>query len=64
MDAAIKALPDEYRKFVKNDFRSELKKYRIDYILAVEPLSRKVLTDLGNPTPVFESNASIIYSLP
>src|SRR3989344_3836142 len=39
MEKRLKEFPEQYRLFLERDFKTELKKYRIDYILSANNLS-------------------------
>ena len=57
----LKEFPDSYRQFTTRDFRAELDKYRLDYILSVGPLPDKTQADLGGVAEVFLSGDIFIY---
>lgn len=47
----MRTLPDDYRDFLTQDFREQLQKYRLDYILSVgQPLPPSVLVELPDTT--------------
>lgn len=46
LEERLKTLPESYRQFAAKDFRSELMKYRLDYILSAGPLLPSVLQEL------------------
>ncbi len=54
-------LPAEYRFFYGKDFRAELRRYKLDYILAVTPLSPPILRELGNPKPLLTRGDITLY---
>ena len=58
----IKQLSLDYQEFVKKDYRSELKRYRLDYILSVGPLSPGIIKQLTGIKPIFEANNLFVYS--
>lgn len=58
----IKKIPDDYRNFFKQDIETELKKYRIDYILSDGVLSTDILAKLPNLKVSFQTGNLIIYS--
>jgi len=58
----LKSFPAEYREFMSKNFRTELKKYRLDYILSDSPLGKNLANELGNPGLVFQSNGFYIYN--
>ncbi len=57
----LAAFPREYREFLKKDFKTELQKYRIDYILSLGPLDVKIIAQLPNVGQVFEQSGLILY---
>ena len=59
----LRSIPDDYKAFLKKDFLSELKKYRLDYILSIEPLSPSVQRSLPSLLKVFQSGQIYIYTL-
>jgi len=57
----LKKLPDDYRAFLQEDFKTELQKYRLDFILSEDgPLSESLIHELG-VTPVFNTDNIFIY---
>jgi hypothetical protein len=52
----------KYREFYTKDFRKELSRYRLDYILSVGPLTQEIATQLTGIKPVFEKNNLFLYS--
>lgn len=62
-EQALKQLPTDYKVFLKKDFLSELKRYRLDYILSIEPLSPSVQQSLPSLQEVFQSGQIYIYTL-
>lgn len=54
--------PDEYKEFIKKDFRAELETYRIDYVLSINPLAEGVIASLDGLKKVFEADNIYIYS--
>lgn len=57
----LKQFPIDYRKFLAKDFSTELKKYRLDFILSVGPLVESVKKQLPNIELVAEINGNFIY---
>jgi len=58
----LKSFPGEYREFTGWDFRTELKKYRLDYILSDSPLTETFSQELGTLELAFYSNGFYIYN--
>lgn len=54
-------LPEDYREFLKRDFRLELDKYKLDYILSFGPLPAGVQQQLSGPELLEEENGIFIY---
>lgn len=61
-EQALKRLPADYVAFLKKDFLSELKKYRLDYVLSVDPLSAQVERSLPGIRDVFQSGRVHVYT--
>lgn len=59
----INGFPVDYQSFVSRDFRNELKKYRIDYIISQGPLSEGIRQSLTGLILVSEINGFFIYAL-
>jgi hypothetical protein len=58
----LQRLPDEYRAFLQKDFRTELQKYRLDYILSEDgPLSDSLINELG-AVLAFHTETLFVYS--
>ena len=59
----IKEFPEQYRTFIKNDFRKELEKYRLDYVVSFGKLSPSLIKSL-KLTQSFEDQTQgiIVYS--
>ncbi len=58
----LKKFPGDYREFLKKDFYTELKKYKIDYIFSVGSLKKELEKSL--PTKkVFEESGVFIYEI-
>lgn len=58
----IKKFPQDYREFYAKDFKKELNRYRLDYILSVEPLAKEVIKQLAGLKLTFNKNNIFIYS--
>jgi len=57
----LQQLPDDYRAFLQKDFKTELQKYRLDYILSEdEPLSENLINELA-VTLVFNTDTLFVY---
>lgn len=61
-EALYAQLPERYRAFLKQDFRTILSAYRLDYILAVTPLSPSVRSQLGDMRVVYEMGGVALYA--
>ncbi|MDD4901336.1 MAG: hypothetical protein PHS62_04540 [Patescibacteria group bacterium] len=59
----IKKFPQDYREFLKKNFGQELRKYQIDYILSVDPLTSELSSQLGGVRQEFNSGNVFIYAL-
>lgn len=46
LEERLQKLPDDFRTFLKKNFRDELKKYRLDYIMSIGPLLPEILMEL------------------
>lgn len=57
----IENFPAHYREFMSKNFRDELDKYRIDYILSDSPLPQSIIKQLSGTELVFKSNNIFIY---
>ena len=62
LEERLTAFPNEYQKFLTKDFKSELLRYRIDYILSDGPLQEKVATELPFLKRVLERDGLILYA--
>lgn len=58
----IKNIPRDYREFYAKNFKEELSRYRLDYILSVGPLSPQVIEQLSGLKIVFQKNNIFAYS--
>ncbi len=56
LEKRLKTFPEEYRQFMVKDFRTELKKYRLDYILSYGLLDEFPSTDI-----VYTQNERYLY---
>lgn len=52
----------QYREFYGRNFKKELNRYRLDYILSAGPLSKEIAGQLAGVKPVFEANNLFMYS--
>ncbi|MBI2405079.1 hypothetical protein HYV22_02775 [Candidatus Gottesmanbacteria bacterium] len=59
----LKNFPDEYRRFMAQDFESALKKYRLDYIASIGALSPDVTRQFRNLKTVFASENVFVYQI-
>lgn len=57
----LKDFPQLYRQFMKQDFRTELNKYRLDYIASIGPLTENVMIQLGGVKLIDNSNDIFLY---
>jgi hypothetical protein len=55
------AFSQQYREYAARDFKTELERYRIDYILSAGPLDKKVAAELPHLVKVFENKGLILY---
>ena len=60
--ATLERLPADYREFTKRDFRTELERYRIDYMLSEGPLDENVRASLPGLRKIFESAGIFVYT--
>ncbi|MDO8594542.1 MAG: hypothetical protein Q7R93_03435 [bacterium] len=58
----LKKLPDDYRTFFAEDFKKELKEYRLDYILSIGPLDQDTLKELSGTTLVETAGDMYLYT--
>ncbi|MBI5045432.1 MAG: hypothetical protein HZC14_00240 [Candidatus Niyogibacteria bacterium] len=63
LEERLARFPADYRQFMARDFKKELMRYRLDYILSVGPLPKNVIDQLSGPELVFTSNNLFGYSL-
>jgi len=59
----IHKIPQDYKQFMQQDFRAALSKYRLDYILSLEPLQEQVIKQLSDTKLIAEINGVFIYSV-
>ena len=57
----IEQIADDYQLFIKKDFTTELKKYRLDYIMSAGPLSENAQVELRGLAEVWNSGDIFIY---
>lgn len=60
-EARRSTLVADYKEFIKKDFREELKKYRLDYILSLDPLSPVLLQALPGTKPLQGAGDLYLY---
>ncbi len=61
LEERISAFPKQYREYAALDFKTELERYRIDYILSAGPLDTKVAAQLPHIAKVFENKGLVLY---
>lgn len=61
LDERLKKLPEDYQQFLKEDFEQELKKYRLDYILSIGPLSAQIKKELPHIGLIKQIEDEYIY---
>lgn len=61
LEQRLKEFPEDYRQFMVQDFKAELNKYRLDYILSVGRLPKSVVSQLGGIKLIFNSNNVFLY---
>lgn len=59
----IKLAATEYRAFLKKDFLTELKKYRVDYIISEKQLDIKLVKELSNISEMKNIEDFYLYKL-
>ncbi len=57
----IKGLPGDYHEFLKKDFKTELNKYRLDFIISFGPLSEQAMSQLSDIKFLEKINNLFIY---
>ena len=62
IEQRLKEFPDNYRQFMARDFRAELDKYRLDYVLSVGLLPQNIIDQLGGVQLIFNSNNLFLYN--
>ena len=62
LEERLKKFPEDYRIFLKKDFKEELEKYKIDYILSVGKLDKNIINQLRNTELAFQLNDLFVYS--
>lgn len=55
-------IASDYREFMKQDFEKELARYRIDYIIARDPLAPETKKDLPHWSEAVQLGSTTIYS--
>ncbi len=63
LEERIKKLPQDYRQFLQKEFRTELSKYKLDYILSAGPIPKSVITQLGRLKLEYQHQDISVYSL-
>ena len=63
LEQRLKEFPKAYRQFMARDFKAELEKYRLDYILSVEPLLESIVGQLGDVELIFNLDNMFLYEL-
>lgn len=61
IDEAIKSVATEYRKFLKSNFVSELRKYRLDYVLVDKKFNNEITKIIPNLKYLIEINDRYLY---
>lgn len=61
LEKRLSSMPEDYRKFVANDFYTELSKFKIDYILSEGELSEEIKKEFNNLKKVYSKNNIFIY---
>lgn len=61
LEQRLKEFSEIYRQFTTRDFKTELNKYRLDYILSVGRLSKSFVSQLGGVELIFNSNNIFLY---
>ncbi|MFH1523284.1 MAG: hypothetical protein ABIE43_05745 [Patescibacteria group bacterium] len=61
LEERLKKFPKDYQEFLAKDFETELKKYRLDYILSTGPLEEEIINQFSDTELVFQSNDIFIY---
>ncbi|PIR92509.1 hypothetical protein COU01_01485 [Candidatus Falkowbacteria bacterium CG10_big_fil_rev_8_21_14_0_10_44_15] len=62
LEEKIKTIPHDYQQFMRQDFSEALNKYRLDYIVSLEPLKEQVIKQLSGTNLINEINGVFIYS--
>lgn len=63
LEGRLAAFPKQYREYAARDFKTELGRYRIDYILSAGPLEKRIAQELPRLQKVFESAGLVLYTL-
>ncbi|MDO8564795.1 MAG: hypothetical protein Q7R88_02250, partial [bacterium] len=59
----LAAFPKEYRDYAAGDFKAQLGRYRLDYILSDGPLLPQVARELPQLQKIFDKDGIILYSI-
>jgi hypothetical protein len=62
-DQTIKDLPELYANFVKLPFKSELEKYKLDYLVSMGELDNSVWLELDKPDIISKINGYVVYKM-
>ncbi|MEK7646886.1 MAG: hypothetical protein AAB378_00750 [Patescibacteria group bacterium] len=62
LEQRLKEFPENYRQFMARDFKAELNKYRLDYILSVGSLPKNIVGQLDGVQLIFDSNNLFLYT--
>ncbi len=63
LEQRLQEFPALYRAFAARDFRAELRRYRLDYILSNGPLEERVARELRGLEKVFEASGKVLYAV-
>ncbi|OGY90822.1 MAG: hypothetical protein A3H70_03770 [Candidatus Komeilibacteria bacterium RIFCSPLOWO2_02_FULL_48_11] len=63
LDERIKKFPEGYKEFLNKDFETELRKYKLDYVLSVGPLTDRVIKQLTSIKLAWQQADIYIYSI-
>lgn len=62
LEKRLQEFPYVYRLFLKKDFRTALKKYRLDYILSASSLDEQTIRRVTGLKRLLESGGNILYA--
>ena len=62
LEERLRNFPEEYRVSYAKDFRAELERYRLDYILSDGPLHEGTTLQIYGLTKAFESGGKVLYA--